>query len=189
MKLILYTEEGESEFEFEHDAQALEATQAEDSFSEPVLYDGYYLEESPTLEAARTHRDFKLASVSGIPEMKTVMKRQCTNTPVGRVCVRVPVISHRTSQLVAYARISSGRITKDAVWNSVRGCVVGAAVSAGIGGILASTVSGPGGIAAAQATFTASLVGCLSAKGDEFAKIASDIRVNLFTEQEHGPWK
>lgn len=189
MQLVIYTEEGESEFKFEYDEQVLEAAEAEESFSEPALYDGYYTEEFATLEAARTHRDFKLASVSGVPEVKTVMEKQCVKILGKKVCTRVPVLYRRTSRLTAYARISSGRITNDQVWNSVRSCVVSAAASAGIAAILASSASGPGGIAAAKATFTAALVGCLSAKGEEFAKIASDIRVDLFTTQEHGDWK
>lgn len=147
-------------------------------------------EEATLQAAARTERVFELASIDGVPEVKTVMEKQCKHVLGKPICIKVPVIYRRTSKLTAYVRISSGLIKNDQVWSAVRGCVSEAAVSAGIAGILASyATSGAGGLAAAKATFTATLVGCLRSKGKEFARIATDLRLDLFTKQEHGDWK
>lgn len=189
MQFFIYTEDGEIELEevAVEVEEALEVAVPNDT--KEILFDGIY-EIAAELEAGRTYRDFLLASAKGVPEFKTVMERQCRGSGWRRFCWPMIVMYSRSADYKVYARVSTGKITNDMVWDTVRGCVMEAAVSAGIAGILASNISlGAGGLAAAKGAFSLTLQRCLSAKGGEFVRIARDIRLSLFTEKTSGSWK
>jgi hypothetical protein len=193
MKLTILTEDGELEL-LQDPSEAEIVLDTDDEVITTELYDGFYTEylddeDEVGVQARRTSRSFKLASASGPPDFKTEMERQRIGPRWARTYIRVPVLYRRNTTYVAYARISSGHITNEQVWNAVRSCVAGAVVSAGIAAAVASAASGGAGIAAAKPAFMSVVTGCLAARGGQFVQIAADVRVDLYVEKESGPWR
>lgn len=189
MKLVIYTVDGEIELEgMSDELEALEL-EANNSGEAEAIYEGQ-IEEESELESSRTqYRDFPLGSVSGVPEVKVEFVRVCKRVMGNKICWNEPRHRTRSASYKAYARVSIGKVTNQMVWDAVQRCVQRAAVTAGIAGILATYATGGGGIAAAQGTFYLSVTECLKARGGEFAKIATDLRLSLYTTKESGPWR
>ena len=142
------------------------------------------------LEAVRTHRDFKIASASGVPQVKTEMERQCVGGGWARVCVNVPVLYKRSAKYVLFARISTGRVTNEDVWRAIKSCVLAAAATAGVAGALAAYASGgSAAITSIKTTFVTALKTCLLTKAEQIRAIATDVRVELKVDSSSGPWK
>lgn len=190
MKLVIYTADGEVELEgMSDELEALEL-EANNSGEAEAIYEGAIEEESELESSNRSYQDFPLASARGVPQTKVEWHRVCRGRGITRVCWREPRTFVRHASYKAYARVSIGRVTDQMVWDAVRRCVQTAAVNAGIAGILAGIVTqGAGSIAAAQASFSLSVTECLRARGGEFARIATDLRLSLYTTRESGPWR
>ncbi len=140
-------------------------------------------------EAGRTSREFQLASVSGVPEIKVVWRKKCRRVLGRKICVNVPHTMTRRSNYKAFVKISTGRIDNRDVEQALKDCALRAARVAGVAGALAALVSGGAGLATVKSTFISEFKSCLRAKAGEFARVASDVRINLFTKKTTGNWR
>ena len=164
----------------------------EEIVDESHLYDeGYETDSdfSESTEARRTSRTFQLASVRGVPEIKVEWRKKCRRILGRRVCFKVPRTWKRNSNYTAMVKVSTGRIDNRDVERALKDCVLQAGRKAGVAGALAAFVSGGAGLGVVKQVFVSELKKCLRSKANEFVRIASDIRVELFTKKTTGPWR
>jgi hypothetical protein len=142
------------------------------------------------MESGRTHREFVVATASGVPQAKIEMERQCTGPRWARICVNVPVAYKRTAKYSLNVRLSTGKVTNDDIWIAIKNCVLSAAAVAGASAAVAGYASGgSASLAVVKATFVPTLKTCLSAKSAEIAAIATDAQVDFKLDSESGPWR
>jgi hypothetical protein len=178
MKLTINLPEGVQEFEFED--SGMEALSELESASDvDDIYEGIQLFEDAGLEATRQCRKFELGRVSGVPEFKTVMERQCRRILGQQVCVRVPVLYRRTAKFMLDASVCVSAPTSGDAWNIVRSCAL-----TSLGVSIAVAIEAP---AAAVPVAKLTMVNCLKAKG--LAALADTVELGLSTRKESGEWR
>ncbi len=188
MKLSIETENGVEEYEFETVASGVEA-----EAMAPVAPAGYYTiapvddEEGGDeidaadgelgVEAAQFCDEYRVASINGIPEVKTVWERQCVGGGIFKTCFNVPVLYRRTSrkQFMVTVCVNS----KPALTLAAR-CIRSAAVA----GAVAAAFASP---AAAVPVIKVELARCLIAHGEDAA--ARTLRVRARVVSGPGEWQ
>ena len=128
-----------------------------------------------TTVAERTY-NLQLASIGGVPQVKTDMEHKCMFSFRGkcRASTHIPVVRRRTARLV-YSALITVPDERD-ISKMVEDC---AETSAVVGAIAAIATGGSGALRAA----TAALQTCLTTKG------INSVTVNSVKESHHGEWK
>lgn len=178
MKLTINTPDGIEEYDFvsSGDVSAQELAGVTDA---EEIYEGIQLLEDVTSEATRQTRDFELGSISGVPEFKTVMERQCTGRKWWKVCVNVPVLYKRTSIKKLYASVSITVPDANDVWAAVRDCAL-----TSLGLSLAVAIEAP---ALAVPAAKAAMIVCLKVKG--LTAVANSLDLGLYTTSTSTEWR
>jgi hypothetical protein len=119
-----------------------------------------------------------LATLNGIPEVKTEWEMKCKTIFGHKICINVPVFYHRTCHVVVYADVHYPANAGANALHDLTQCITGAGMAAAIAAVLS------GGSAAAS-VFTAALKSCLQAKGIAWAQ---QISVSVGATSQCGGW-
>ena len=148
---------------------------------EAALADQDFFEgEFPFGAEGQSCREFELGSISGVPEVKTEMEKQCRKVAGVKICVRVPVVYSRTSKVTLFARACVPSTTTEQAWGKIRDCALSAIAAGGIVAIIGNPAAA---IPAAKLT----MIGCLKDKA--LNEIANGLDLGLYTRQVSGDWK
>jgi hypothetical protein len=179
MNLIVQTENGQEVYEFK--SGALDSGAESAVVSAEVLKDGIMLElnETGPEAASNVKHTFELGSISGVPEFKTEMERQCVGSGWYKICMNVPVLYTRTSRVVLYADVLVPASINALIVNRLKTCAIGAIATAG----LTAAIGSP---AAAIPAFKTSLYACLK---DGAGALVSSIEASLYVTQTSGDWR
>lgn len=155
---------------------------AEADETAPTQFSSAFAPDAPTLanpmsvSPAEGAIERTLLKIGAWPETKTESKRYCRNLRVlGKHCVRIPQIYHRTSELRIVARATFPKGAEAMVEECFNLALTGAVITA----VTTGNISG------AETTFKAALTGCLTAKS---AELARQVKVKLGEEKRAGDW-
>ena len=121
-------------------------------------------------------KKFQLASVDGVPELKTEWTQQCND--LTGICIDLPQLFQRTSQVVAYAEICGPADLLEEAFNDIKECALLAATAAVVAAIFSDG-------AAAASAFEAVFEPCIEQKLEDRA---AELTVSVGTDQESGEW-
>lgn len=178
MKLTINRPDGIEEYDFVS-SEVVSTQEVAGVTDAEEFYEGIQLLEDVTAEATRQTRDFELGSISGVPEIKFVMERQCTGKKWWKVCVNVPVLYTRTATKKLYASVSITVPDTNDVWAAVKDCAL-----TSLGLSLAVAIEAP---AAAVSAAEAAMIVCLKAKG--LTAVANSLVLGLYTTSTSSEWE